>query len=52
MYMVPETLENALMYMEEMVCTEMDITMKKFYLDLFQRVTLGAFTRYGTFEKG
>ena len=29
----------------------MDIKMKNFYLDLFQRLTVGEFTRYVTFEK-
>ena len=29
----------------------MDIKMKKLYLDLFQRLTVGAFTRYVTFHK-
>ena len=29
----------------------MDIKMKNFYLDLFQRLTAGAFTGYVTFEK-
>ena len=29
----------------------MDIKMKNFYLDPFQRLTVGAFTRYVTFHK-
>ena len=29
----------------------MDIEIKNFYLDLFQRFTVGAFTRYVTFHK-
>ena len=29
----------------------MDIKMKNFYLDLFQRLTVGPFTRYFTFQK-
>ena len=29
----------------------MDIKMKNLYLDLFQRLTVGAFTRYVTFQK-
>ena len=52
MYMVPKTLANALNFIEEMTCTEMDITMKNLYLDLFQRLIVGAFTGYVTFEKG
>ena len=48
MYMVPKTLANALKFMGEMACTEMDIKMNKFYLDLFYRLTVGEFTRYVT----
>ena len=51
MYMVLKMLENALMFIGEMASTEMDITMKNFYLDFFQRLTIGAFTGYVTFEK-
>ena len=29
----------------------MDMKMKNFYLDLLQRLTVGAFTKYVTFEK-
>ena len=29
----------------------MDIKMKNFYLDLLQRLAVGAFTGYDTFEK-
>ena len=50
-YMVPKTLANALKFMGEMTCTEMDIKMKNFYLDLFQSLNVGAFTGYVTFEK-
>ena len=51
MYMVPKTLENTLNFMGEMTCKEMDITIKNFHLVLFQRLTIGEFTRYVTFEK-
>ena len=37
--------------MGEMACTKMDIAMKKFYLDMFQRLIVGSFTGYVTFEK-
>ena len=45
-------LNFSLMFMGEMECIEIDITMKNFYLDMFQRLTVGAFTGYVTFEKG
>ena len=44
MYIVPKTLANALNFMGEMACTEMDIIMKNFYFDLFQRLTAGEIT--------
>ena len=44
MHMVPKLLEKALKFMGEMACTNMDITMKNFYLDLFQKLTVGEFT--------
>ena len=50
--MVQKTLANSLKFMGEMACAEMDITMKNFYLDLFQRLNVVEFTRYVTFEKG
>ena len=52
MYIVPKTLANTLKFMGEIACKEMDIKMKNFYLDLFQRFTVGKFTRYVTFKKG
>ena len=52
MYMVPKTLENDLKFMGEMACTEVDITMKNFYLDLFHTLIVGEFTGYVTFDKG
>ena len=51
MYMVPKTIENTLKFMGEMACIEMDITLNNFYLDMFQRLTVGEFTGYVTFEK-
>ena len=46
------SLTFALKFMGEMASTEMDITMKNLCLDLFQRLNVGEFTRYVTFEKG